>query len=114
MLSGIVGKNGILLVDCIIETIANGKSRHQAILEAAQQRAKPIVMTSMAMIAGMVPLMLGFGAGNAFREPMAVAVIGGLFSSTVLSLLFVPVVYVLVDDFENFIKPKLSSFLTLE
>ncbi len=72
MLSGIVGKNGILLLDCIIETIASGKSRHEAILEAAQQRAKPIVMTSVAMIAGMLPLLLGFGAGNAFREPMAV------------------------------------------
>ena len=114
MLSGIVGKNGILLVDCIIETIALGKSRHDAILEAAQQRAKPIVMTSMAMIAGMLPLILGFGAGNAFREPMAVAVIGGLLASTVLSLLFVPVVFVLIDDLEQWMKPKLSTFLTLE
>jgi HAE1 family hydrophobic/amphiphilic exporter-1 len=114
MLSGIVGKNGILLVDCIIETIASGKSRHEAILEAAQQRAKPIVMTSMAMIAGMLPLVLGFGAGNAFREPMAVAVIGGLLASTVLSLLFVPAVYVLIDDFEQSITPKLRGLLTLE
>jgi len=114
MLSGIVGKNGILLVDCIIETIASGKSRHDAILEAAQQRAKPIIMTSMAMIAGMLPLMLGFGAGNAFREPMAVAVIGGLIASTALSLLFVPVVYVLIDDFEQSITPKLRDLLTLE
>ena len=114
MLSGIVGKNGILLVDCIIETIASGKSRHEAILEAAQQRAKPIVMTSMAMIAGMLPLVLGFGAGNAFREPMAVAVIGGLIASTALSLLFVPVVYVLIDNFEQWMTPKLSRFLTLD
>jgi multidrug efflux pump subunit AcrB len=114
MLSGIVGKNGILLVDCIIETIASGKSRHEAILEAAQQRAKPIVMTSMAMIAGMLPLVLGFGAGNAFREPMAVAVIGGLLASTALSLLFVPVVYVLIDNFEQSITPKLKGLLTLE
>ena len=114
MLSGIVGKNGILLVDCIIETIAQGKSRHEAILEAAQQRAKPIVMTSMAMIAGMLPLVLGFGAGNAFREPMAVAVIGGLLASTALSLLFVPVVYVLIDDLEQSITPKLRRLLTLD
>ena len=114
MLSGIVGKNGILLVDCIIETIASGKSRYEAILEAAQQRAKPIIMTSMAMIAGMLPLVFGFGAGNAFREPMAVAVIGGLFASTALSLLFVPVVYVLIDDFEQLITPKLKSLLTLD
>ena len=114
MLSGIVGKNGILLVDCIIETIASGKSRHEAILEAAQQRAKPIVMTSMAMIAGMLPLVLGFGAGNAFREPMAVAVIGGLLASTALSLLFVPVVYVLIDDLEQRVTPKLRGVLTVE
>lgn len=106
MLSGIVGKNGILLVDCIIETIALGKSRHDAILEAAQQRAKPIVMTSMTMIAGMLPLVLGFGAGNAFREPMAVAVIGGLIASTVLSLLFVPLFYVLIDDLEQWMTVK--------
>ena len=113
MLTGIVGKNGILLVDCIIETIAAGKSRHEAILEAAAQRAKPIVMTSMAMIAGMLPLVLGFGAGSAFREPMAIAVIGGLLASTALSLLFVPVVFVLIDDFEKKITPKLRSLLTL-
>jgi HAE1 family hydrophobic/amphiphilic exporter-1 len=68
----------------------------------------------MAMIAGMLPLILGFGAGNAFREPMAVAVIGGLLASTVLSLLFVPVVFVLIDDLEQWMKPKLSTFLTLE
>ena len=114
MLTGIVGKNGILLVDCIIEAIAVGKSRHDAIIEAAQQRARPIVMTTMAMIAGMFPLVLGFGAGNAFREPMAVAVIGGLIASTALSLLFVPVVYVLIDDLEQWITPKLKGFLTLE
>ena len=58
--------------------------------------------------------MLGFGAGNAFREPMAVAVIGGLIVSTALSLLFVPVVYVLIDDLEQWITPKLKGFLTLE
>jgi HAE1 family hydrophobic/amphiphilic exporter-1 len=68
----------------------------------------------MAMIAGMLPLVLGFGAGNAFREPMAVAVIGGLLASTVLSLLFVPAVYVLIDDFEQSITPKLRGLLTLE
>lgn len=114
MLTGIVGKNGILLVDCIIEAVAAGKSRHDAIIEAAQQRARPIVMTSMAMIAGMFPLVLGFGAGNAFREPMAIAVIGGLLASTVLSLLFVPVVYVLIDDLEKWMTPKLRGLLTLE
>ena len=113
MLTGIVGKNGILLVDCIIESVAMGKSRHDAIIEAAQQRARPIVMTSMAMIAGMFPLVLGFGAGNAFREPMAVAVIGGLLASTALSLLFVPVVFVLIDDLEKWLTPKLRGLLSL-
>ena len=113
MLTGIVGKNGILLVDCIIESIAMGKSRHDAIIEAAQQRARPIVMTSMAMIAGMFPLVLGFGAGNAFREPMAVAVIGGLLASTALSLLFVPVVFLFIDDLEKWLTPKLRGLLSL-
>ena len=71
-------------------------------------------MTSMAMIAGMFPLVLGLGAGNAFREPMAIAVIGGLLASTALSLLFVPVIYVLIDDFERWLTPKLRHLLTLE
>jgi Cu/Ag efflux pump CusA len=68
-------------------------------MTAAQKRARPIIMTSVAMIAGMVPSALAFGAGGEFRSPMAVAVIGGLCVSTFLSLLFVPAFFVIMDDF---------------
>ncbi len=114
MLTGIVGKNGILLVDCIIDNVKKGESRHLAIVDACRQRARPIVMTSVAMIAGMIPLTLGLGAGTAFRQPMAIAVIGGLVTSTALSLLFVPVIYTFVDDVESWLTPKLKSFMTVE
>ncbi|HEY8084905.1 MAG TPA: efflux RND transporter permease subunit, partial [Methylophilaceae bacterium] len=115
MLMGIVGKNGILLVDFIIEERRNsGKSRIDAIVEACQQRAQPILMTTWALIAGMMPVILGLGAGTAFRAPMAIAVIGGLVTSTALSLLFVPVVYTFVDDFETWVTPKLRTFTTLK
>jgi len=111
MLMGIVGKNGILLVDAIIEQRRQGLTRTDAIMQASQQRAKPILMTTVAMIAGMMPVMLGIGAGTAFRVPMATTVIGGLITSTALSLIFVPVIYVFMDDFENWIKPKMRKLL---
>jgi HAE1 family hydrophobic/amphiphilic exporter-1 len=113
MLMGIVGKNGILLVDCIIERRREGLARFEATLNACQQRAQPIVMTTLAMIAGMMPVIFGIGAGTAFRAPMATAVIGGLITSTALSLLFVPVIYSLVDDFEIWLAPKLKRLTTL-
>lgn len=113
MLMGIVGKNGILLVDCIIERRREGLARFEATLTACQQRAQPIVMTTLAMIAGMMPVIFGIGAGTAFRAPMATAVIGGLITSTALSLLFVPVIYSLVDDFEIWLAPKLKRLTTL-
>jgi hydrophobic/amphiphilic exporter-1 (mainly G- bacteria), HAE1 family len=114
MLMGIVAKNGILLVDFIIEQRHAGLSRHQAIMQACQQRANPIIMTTLAMIAGMLPVILGVGAGTEFRVPMALTVIGGLVTSTALSLLFIPVLYSLVDDFEVWLKPKLLRFTSLE
>ncbi len=114
MLMGIVAKNGILLVDFIIEQRHAGLSRHQAIMQACQQRANPIIMTTLAMIAGMLPVILGVGAGTEFRVPMALTVIGGLITSTALSLLFIPVLYSLVDDFEVWIRPKLLGFTSLE
>lgn len=113
MLMGIVGKNGILLVDFMIEQRALGMNREAAIIQACMQRANPILMTTLAMIAGMLPVIFGIGAGTAFRVPMAFAVIGGLLTSTALSLLFVPVVYSLMDDFEVWLTPKLSKFTTL-
>jgi multidrug efflux pump subunit AcrB len=98
MLMGIVTKNAIMLVDFAIESIHAGMARDEAIIDAGQKRARPIVMTTIAMIAGMIPSALAFGAGGEFRAPMAVAVIGGLLCSTVLSLVFVPAVFVLMDN----------------
>ncbi|MDL5365597.1 efflux RND transporter permease subunit [Xanthomonas sp. NCPPB 2654] len=100
MLMGIVTKNSILLVDHAEQALRNGQasSPSQAIAEAAAQRARPIVMTSLAMIAGMLPIALGLGADASFRQPMAITVIGGLVTSTVLSLLVVPVLFVSIAE----------------
>ncbi|WP_340620720.1 efflux RND transporter permease subunit [Xenorhabdus siamensis] len=112
MLMGIVTKNSILLVEFILEKSRSGMSRTDAIIQAGRERVRPIIMTTIAMIAGMIPLVVTSGADTSFRAPMAIAVIGGLLSSTLLSLLFVPVIYSYVDDFKNYIIPylrKLSS-----
>jgi multidrug efflux pump subunit AcrB len=98
MLMGIVTKNAIMLVDFAIESVRRGMERNAAIIDAGQKRARPIVMTTVAMVAGMLPSALAVGAGGEFRSPMAIAVIGGLLFSTVLSLVFVPAVFTLVDD----------------
>ena len=98
MLMGIVSKNAILLVDFIIEMRAQGMDRFKAVMEAGHKRAQPIVMTSIAMSAGMLPSALGVGEGGAFRAPMATAVIGGIIVSTVLSLVVVPSFYLIMDD----------------
>jgi multidrug efflux pump subunit AcrB len=98
MLMGIVTKNAIMLVEFAVEAIRNGKPRHEAIIDAGMKRARPIVMTTIAMAAGMMPSALAFGAGGEFRSPMALAVIGGLVFSTVLSLIFVPAMFMLMDD----------------
>ncbi len=112
MLMGLAAKNSILLVDYAIEEERAGKSQRDAILEACRERARPIIMTTLAMMAGMLPTALGIGKGSEFRQPMAVAVIGGLITSTVLSLVLVPVVYEIIDDFENWLKPKLARWTT--
>ncbi|MGD9806903.1 MAG: efflux RND transporter permease subunit [Hyphomicrobiaceae bacterium] len=98
MLMGIVTKNAIMLVDFAIEEMARGVPRAEAIIDAGRKRARPIVMTTIAMVGGMLPSALGTGEGGEFRAPMAIAVIGGLLSSTVLSLVFVPAVFVVLDD----------------
>lgn len=99
MLMGIATKNSILLVDYIVIARRNhGRTRRDAILDACRKRARPIVMTTFAMGAGMMPIALGWGADPSFRAPMAIVVIGGLITSTILSLLVVPVVYACVDD----------------
>ncbi len=112
MLMGLAAKNSILLVEYAIEEERSGKSQRDAILEACRERARPIVMTTLAMMAGMLPTAMGIGKGSEFRQPMAVAVIGGLITSTVLSLVLVPVVYEIIDDIEMWLKPKLGRFIT--
>ncbi len=111
MLMGIVGKNSILLVDFAIEEMRAGKPRLEAILEAGHKRARPIVMTTVAMVAGMLPVAIGWGGDSDFRGPMAVAVIGGLITSTSLTLVIVPAVFTVLDDIERWIAPKAGRLL---
>tara|TARA_R110002051_G_scaffold123744_3_gene196941 strand:+ start:1776 stop:5117 length:3342 start_codon:yes stop_codon:yes gene_type:complete len=98
MLMGIVTKNAILLVDFAIEMRRHGMERVHAMVEAGRKRARPIIMTSIAMSAGMLPSALGVGEGGSFRAPMAIAVIGGIIVSTVLSLIVVPAFFLIMDD----------------
>ncbi len=98
MLMGIVTKNAIMLVEFAIESMRAGKTREDAIIDAGMKRARPIVMTTVAMVAGMMPSALAVGAGGEFRSPMALAVIGGLLFSTILSLVFVPAMFMVMDD----------------
>ena len=111
MLMGIVTKNAIMLVDFAIEQMAAGMPRTEAIVDAGRKRARPIVMTTIAMIGGMLPAALGLDSGGEFRAPMAVAVIGGLISSTILSLVFVPAVFVLMDDAGRFMWRLFGRFV---
>jgi multidrug efflux pump subunit AcrB len=99
MLMGIATKNSILLVEyAIMARREHGLSRFEALLDACHKRARPIVMTTIAMGAGMMPIALGIGVDPSFRAPMAIVVIGGLITSTFLSLLVIPVLYTVVDD----------------
>ena len=111
MLMGIVAKNSILLVDFAIEEMRAGKSRLESLLEAGHKRARPIVMTSVAMVAGMLPVALGWGGDSDFRAPMATAVIGGLATSTLLTLIVVPAVFTLFDDIERWLAPRAGKLL---
>ena len=106
MLMGIVTKNSILLVDYAILARQGGMSRFDALVDACHKRSRPIIMTTIAMGAGMMPLALGWGADPSFRSPMAIAVIGGLITSTLLSLLVVPAVFTYVDDVEQWFKRR--------
>jgi len=101
MLMGLVTKNAILLIDFAKQRRARGMGRSEALLDAGQVRLRPILMTTFAMIFGMLPLALAIGPGAEMRAPMARAVIGGLVSSTLLTLVVVPVVYSILDDFTN-------------
>jgi len=114
MLMGIVAKNSILLVDFAIEEMRLGTDRWTALLEAGHKRARPIVMTTVAMVAGMLPVAIGIGGDNAFRGPMAIAVIGGLITSTALTLVIVPAAFTLIDDIERWLGPKFGRVLTTQ
>ena len=108
MLMGIATKNSILLVDyAIIAERRDGMRRFDALIDACHKRARPIIMTSIAMGAGMTPLLLGWGKGDpTFSQPMAAAVISGLVTSTLLSLVVIPVVYTLMDDFGKLLRRR--------
>jgi multidrug efflux pump subunit AcrB len=107
MLMGIVTKNSILLVEyAVVGMRERGMSLADALLDACHKRARPIVMTTVAMIAGMSPIALGLGADASFRQPMATAVIGGLLTSTALSLLVVPVVFTYIDGIDRWLKAR--------
>jgi multidrug efflux pump subunit AcrB len=105
MLMGIATKNSILLIDYVILARRDhGLSRWDAILDACRKRARPIIMTTIAMGAGMMPIALGLGVDPSFRAPMAIVVIGGLITSTFLSLLVIPVVFTFVDDIIDWLR----------
>ena len=103
MLMGLVTKNAILLIDFANQARAGGSDRRAALIDAGELRLRPIVMTTLAMIFGMLPTALALGAGSEFRAPMAHAVIGGLITSTLLTLVVVPVVYTYLDDFGSWV-----------
>jgi multidrug efflux pump subunit AcrB len=110
MLMGIVTKNSILLVEyTIMARRERGLARWDALLDACHKRARPILMTTLAMGAGMLPNALGLGAEPSFRQPMAIVVIGGLVTSTLLSLLVIPVFFTYIDDFEQWLRRRFSS-----
>ncbi|MCC7320044.1 MAG: efflux RND transporter permease subunit [Rubellimicrobium sp.] len=111
MLMGIVTKNAILLVDFAIEMRRHGLDRFTAMVEAGRKRARPIVMTSIAMSAGMLPSALGVGEGGEFRAPMAIAVIGGIVVSTVLSLVVVPSFFLIMDDLSRLLGGSIGRLI---
>jgi len=112
MLFGIVAKNSILLLDFTIEEMAKGVPKDEAIIDAGHKRAQPIVMTTMAMVAGMVPTALSLEGDSSWRAPMAVVVIGGLLLSTLLTLVLVPPSFSLADQFERWLSPKFRKVIT--
>ncbi|MDH4035472.1 MAG: efflux RND transporter permease subunit, partial [candidate division Zixibacteria bacterium] len=106
MLMGLVTKNAILLIDFVKQQRAKGVSRSEAVLIAGPVRLRPILMTTFATVFGMLPLALGIGPGAEMRSGMARAVIGGMISSTMLTLVVVPIVYTVVDDVVGFFRPR--------
>ncbi|BFG80556.1 efflux RND transporter permease subunit [Paraburkholderia terrae] len=115
MLMGIVTKNSILLVEyAVLARRERGMSRLQALIDACHKRARPILMTTIAMGAGMLPNALGLGAEPSFRQPMAIVVIGGLIASTLLSLIVIPVGYTYIDDFGQWLRRRFGRVARTE
>lgn len=112
MLMGLVTKNAILLIDFIKKAMDRGESRFDAIMAAGTTRLRPILMTTSAMVMGMVPLALGLGEGGEQSAPMAHAVIGGVITSTLLTLVVVPVIFSYLDDFKNFMLRQTRKFMS--
>ena len=112
MLMGLVTKNAILLIDFIKKAMDKGTSRYDAIIEAGKTRLRPILMTTSAMVMGMVPLALGLGEGGEQSAPMAHAVIGGVITSTLLTLVVVPVIFTYLDDFKNFMMRQTKKIMS--
>lgn len=110
MLMGVVTKNSILLVEYAITARRQGFERNAALIDACHKRARPIVMTTIAMTAGMLPIALGWGSDPSFRAPMSIAVIGGLMTSTLLSLLVIPAVFTYIDDLETLLGKMRARF----
>ena len=111
MLLGIVAKNSILVIDFALEEIGKGVPRFDAIVDAGHKRAQPIVMTTVAMVAGMVPTALSLGGDGAWRAPMGITVIGGLLLSTLLTLVIVPATFSLALEIEEWVGPRLGRRL---
>ncbi len=111
MLFGIVAKNSILLVDFAVEMMNHGMPKNQAIYEAGHKRAQPIVMTTVAMVAGMVPIAISLTGDGSWRAPMGVTVIGGLIFSTILTLLLVPAFFSLAVDMEQWVAAKFRGLV---
>ena len=107
LLLGLVTKNSILLVDYALLNQREGKPLFNAVVDSGVARLRPILMTTIAMIAGMMPIALGIGAGSEVRSPMAIAVIGGLMTSTLLTLVVVPVIFTYIDWFQNLVFGRL-------
>ncbi|MEH2136717.1 efflux RND transporter permease subunit [Nostoc sp.] len=107
LLLGIVTKNSILLVDYTIINMQQGKTQRQALIESGVSRLRPIMMTSLATIAGTLPLALGIGAGSEVRQPMGIAIMGGFTTSTLLTLVVVPVIFSYIDNFQSWIMDTL-------
>lgn len=107
LLLGIVTKNSILLVDYTIINIQSGKTQRQALVESGVSRLRPILMTSLATIAGILPLALGIGVGSEVRQPMGIAIMGGFTTSTLLTLVVVPVIFSYIDNFQTWIMDTL-------